>query len=112
MRRGELRETITGAFERTFGEAEGDRLRTGLGMDFFFDEPEKGLLRIDTTTFQRSVSDRFDLLADFLVADQGTQRSDKGLFPALEETLDEIARSLAVDLDPVGGRSLIINLLA
>ncbi len=104
-----LQQAITDVFERVFDQTDGDRLRTPLGIGFFFDEPDKGVLRIDKTRLDSATSSRQSLLADFLTTDDG---SKQGLLPALDKALEEIGASLIGDLDPVASRGLIIDLRA
>jgi len=104
-----IQEAITDVFERVFDEEGGARLRTGLGIEFYFDDPNNDVVRIDSQRLSQATSDELGLLADFLAADNG---DEKGLLPALDDVLDQLGQSLIDKLDPVSSNGLIVDLRA
>ncbi|MHC4853319.1 MAG: flagellin hook IN motif-containing protein [Planctomycetota bacterium] len=105
-----LQDAITDVFERVFDEEGGDRLRTGIGIEFIFDDPDNDVVRIDNDRLQNATDNEIELLADFLTADNGADQ--KGLLPALDEALEALGLSLVDKLDPVSSHGLIVDLRA
>jgi hypothetical protein len=106
---GLIQDAITAVFERVFDEEGGARLRTGLGIEFYFDDPDNDVVRIDSERLGQATSEELGLLADFLVGDNG---NNNGLLPTLDEAFEKFGESLIDKLDPVSSHGLLVDLRA
>jgi hypothetical protein len=104
-----LREAIASAFES--GRAPEDGLESGLGLDFSFEEPDKGVARIDARGFFDAAQSRRQDQARFFLADERRQGRG-GLIDSLASALDGIDKDLMEALGTSGFTGLALDLQA
>jgi hypothetical protein len=95
--RTDLQGAITDALGLVLGDTSGDRLRSGLGLDFNFSNASPEAVSFRTRQFARASADDFKQLAEFLFG-KPTDGDPGGFAPALIDKLDEIAGSLVQNL--------------
>ena len=108
--RDQLRDSISAAFESILGDTERSKLRSGFGIAFSFSDTAQGIFDFDLRKFNRSVSEKFNDLTDFLFRDEVNLQAG-GLIPSLIGTLKDLEADIA---DTFGSAStgLLVDVMA
>lgn len=104
-----LREAISGAFEGLVDDPGGDLLRSGLGIDFDFTDPARGVLHLDQSLLSRSLSRESDALAAFLLG-ESREGGSRGLLAELDVAVGDIRDLLAGALEDAGSPGVLLDL--
>ncbi len=91
--RDRLRGAVAATYADLFDAASGSPLRSGLGVDFRFEEVVRGVFRLDAARFDRAARTDFDALEDFLFRDEAD--GARGLAVALRATVEALQGELA-----------------
>ena len=107
----DLKSAVGEVFSDLFdANASGERFRSGLGVDFVFDDPNGNVVRIDTDKLARALKDKPEEVLDLFFAKSGG--SEQGLLYALDKAFDKIGSRLASYVDPTGNSALLLDLEA
>jgi hypothetical protein len=95
----DLRAAVASVFERQFdADPTGERFRSGLGIDFVFDDPRGEVVQIDVDQLADTLRRDPEALAELLFATASGR--DEGLLSALAGAFETIADRLAAHVDP------------
>ena len=108
--RDQLRDSISAAFESILEDTERSTLRSGFGIAFSFSDAAQGIFDFDLHKFNRSVSDKFNDLTDFLFREELNLQAG-GLIPSLIGRLKDLEADIA---DTLGSAStgLLVDVMA
>jgi len=108
--RGQLRDSISAAFESILEDTERSTLRSGFGIAFSFSDTAQGIFDFDLRKFNRSVSEKFNQLTNFLFRDE-LYLQPGGLIPSLIGKLKDLEADIA---DTLGAAStgLVVDVMA
>jgi hypothetical protein len=107
--RAYLRASITDAFSLILDASGRSIVRSGFGIDFDFRDSSRGVFDFDIRKFNRSASQKFDKLNDFLFRDRPDGEQD-GLVVSLIEALKKLEIKLVDALGLSQEKGLMVDL--
>jgi hypothetical protein len=107
----EIRGAVAGALEDVGRKATGERLQTGLGLEFRFGQPGEGGLLVDKLRLQRALEQDGEELGRLLFGTED-EHAELGLATRLDMAIERTGTALVSQLGPGRDLGLVLDLKA